>query len=260
MRALDLENIGKTIDGTVVLSDVSWIVEEGEHWAVIGPNGSGKSTLLRVAGFQLHPTLGRVHVLGVELGRADVRQLRAKIGLSSASLVDQLRGSLTAEEVVRCGQFAALEPWWHKYEPAHTERAIKLLADVGLAGFEKHTFASLSSGERQRALLARTMMANPSVVLLDEPTAGLDFVGRESLITALDDLALLSDGPATVLVTHHLEDIPGSTTHLLAMAEGRVVAKGPIDEIMSSSLLTEIFGMTVAVDRIGQRWSARADS
>jgi iron complex transport system ATP-binding protein len=258
--AVELKNVSKTLDGTEILRSIDWSIETDEHWVVVGPNGGGKSTLLRVAGLAEHPTSGSVRVLGVELGRADIRSLRSRVGISSAGLVDQLRGSLTAEEVVRCGRFGALEPWWHTYTESDTDRALGLLGSVGLTGFGGHTLATLSSGERQRALLARTLMNDPSLVLLDEPTAGLDFVGREQLIRSLDELAVRDDGPATVLVTHHLEDVPGSTTHLLAIGGGSIVAAGPIDEVLDEALLGDLFGVPVALTRHGRRWSARASS
>lgn len=255
---IDLQQVVVVLDGRKILGPLSWRIEAGQHWVVLGPNGGGKSTLLRIASLAQHPTEGKVTVLSHELGRVDIRRLRSRIGVSSASLVDQLRGSLTAEEIVRCGLYAALEPWWHPYTPADTERAKSLLAQVGLTGYGPRTFATLSSGERQRALLARTLMAEPDVLALDEPTAGLDLGGRESLVAALDAIAR-DDGPATVFVTHHVEDIPASTTHLLAVAEGLAIASGPIHEVLSGSLLSEMFGVSVALDRVGERWTARAE-
>lgn len=250
------------MDGRTVIDDVTWSIESDQHWAVIGPNGGGKSTLIKIAGLQLHPSSGRVFVLGTELGTADIRSLRSSIGLSSAGLVHQLRGSLTGEEIVRCGRFAALEPWWHSYESADTERAVDLLHQVGVPHAVEQTFATLSSGERQRVLIARALMADPSVLLLDEPTAGLDFVGREQLIASLDDLADRKVGtrPATVLVTHHVEDIPASTTHLLAVADGRAVAAGPIHDVLTEALLGDLFSMPVRLENHDSRWSARASS
>lgn len=259
MSALELIDVSRTIDGRVVLHDVSLTVADDEHWVVIGPNGGGKSTLLRIAGLQLHPTSGRVIVLGVELGTADIRTLRSSVGITSAALVDQLRGSLTGEEVVRCGRFGALEPWWHDYEPADTDRAIELLHVVGVPHAVEQAFATLSSGERQRVLIARTLMADPAVLLLDEPTAGLDFVGREQLVASLDALAALGS-PATVFVTHHLEDVPPTTTHLMAIADGTAVAAGPIDDVLDEELLGSLFGMPVRLTRQGSRWSATAAS
>ncbi len=254
---IDLQGIAVVLDGRKVLGPMSWRVDRGQHWVVLGPNGGGKSTLLRVATLALHPTDGTVKVLGHELGRVDIRQLRSRVGVSSASLVDQLRGSLTAEEVVRCGLHAALEPWWHVYSQADSERADALLEQVGLNGYRQRVFGTLSSGERQRVLLARTLMADPEVLVLDEPTAGLDLGGREALVAALDTVAN-DDGPATVFVTHHVEDIPSSTTHLLAVADGLPMAAGPITEVLSAELLSSMFELPVTLDRRNGRWSASA--
>ncbi len=256
---LELDNVSRVIDGRLVVDQISLAVGAHEHWIVIGPNGGGKSTVLKMAGLQMHPSAGRVIVLGTELGTTDIRGLRASIGVSSAGLVDQLRGSLTGEEVVRCGRFGALEPWWHSYDPKDTERASDLLHQVGIPHAVDQSFATLSSGERQRVLLARSLMARPAVLLLDEPTAGLDFIGREQLIGSLDQLAS-GGAPATVLVTHHVEDIPPSSTHLLAIADGRAVASGPIEDILDESLLGDLFSMAVCLSRQGSRWSASAAS
>jgi iron complex transport system ATP-binding protein len=251
-----LDEVSVTIGGRPILRDLSWGVHQNQHWVVIGPNGGGKSTTLRVASLRLHPTSGTVRVLGHELGRVDVRSVRHRIGLSSAALVDQIRPALTAEEIVRCGRFGALEPWWDTYEPRDHERAEALLAQVGLAGFGHHRFATLSSGERQRVMLARTMMPAPDLILLDEPTAGLDFAGREELLDALHTLAADPAAPPTVIVTHRLEDIPETATHLLAMADGKSVAVGPIDEALTSAMVSRLYGLEVEVARVGRRWTA----
>jgi iron complex transport system ATP-binding protein len=177
--------------------------------------------------------------------------------LAAPGLVDRLRGALTAGEVVRCGRYGALEPWWHHYDDDDRSRAARLLGQVGLAGFDDRVLATLSSGERQRMLLARALMGDPEVVLLDEPTAGLDLAGREDLVDALDALAS-AGGPATVLVTHHLEDIPASTTHLLALRDGVVVEAGPVAEVLSDRVVSEVFGLSVTVESLDRRWTARA--
>ncbi len=260
VNALELVGVGKVIDGVSVLRGVDWSVGIDDHWVIIGPNGGGKSTLVQIAALQMHPTSGVVRVLGEELGRVDLRPLRSRIGLASAGLAGQLRGSLTAEEIVRCGRFAALEPWWHVYDDADRRRAVELLAEIGLADHVEQSFATLSSGERQRTLLARTLFNDPPVVMLDEPTAGLDFAGREALVGSLDQLAARPDAPATVLVTHHLEDIPSSSTHVMAITGGEVVAAGPIDDTLDEGLLEELYGMRVSLSRNGQRWSAAAAS
>lgn len=225
---------------------------------MLGPNGGGKSTTLRVASLQLHPTTGVLRVLGQQLGRVDIRPLRARIGVSSAALVDQLRGRLSAEEVIRCGLFGALEPWWHHYDDEHTVRAEALLSQLGLKGYGDRQFATLSSGERQRVLLARTLMPEPELLLLDEPTAGLDFGGREELVGALQALADDPASPPSVLVTHRVEDIPATTTHLLAIAEGRALASGPIESTLTAEMMSDLFGLAVEVGRQGGRWTARA--
>jgi len=254
---IELGGISVVVDGRTIVDGVDWSVRAGEHWAVIGPNGGGKSTLVGVAGLQRHPTKGTVRVLDHELGRVDIRSLRARIGTSSAGLANQMRASLTANDIVRCGLHGALEPWWHRYEPADWDRADKMLADVGLDGYGERSFGTLSSGERQRVLLARTLMPNPALILLDEPTAGLDFEGRESMVAALDSMAL-APGPPSVLVTHHVEDIPSSTTHLLAIRAGKVLTSGLIESTLSAELLTELYGIAVTLHRNHNRWGATA--
>ena len=253
---LELTGISVIVDGAKILGPLDWAVRPGERWAVIGPNGSGKSTLVKVASLMLHPTEGTVRVLDGELGRTDLRQLRSRVGWASAALLDQLRPQLTANEIVRCGIHGALEPWWHRYTEAECRRADDLLDRVGLPGFGGRRLSGLSSGERQRTMLARTLVNDPEVLLLDEPNAGLDMGGREALVEALDQLA--AHGPPTVLITHHVEDIPQSTTHLLALAGGRVTARGPIGDVLDADLLSDLFGLDVELNRHGGRWAARA--
>lgn len=258
---LDLQNVVVVVDGRKILGPVTWRAEPDQRWVILGPNGGGKSTLVRVASFNAHPTEGRVRVLGNELGKVDLRTLRSRIGWAANNLADQLRPRLTAEEVVRCGLHGALEPWWHTYTDADSTRALDLLAQIGLGrsageNFGERTFGTLSSGERQRTLLARTLMADPSIVVLDEPNAGLDMAARESLIVALDELA--KSGPPWVLVTHHVEEIPPSATHLLAIKDGQALASGPIDLVLDSSLLSELFDVDVQLSQAGRRYAATA--
>lgn len=254
---VDLDAVTVRVDGSNILGPLNWKVERGQHWAVLGPNGSGKSTLIQVASLALHPSVGTVRVLGHELGRVDVRSLRSRIGISSASLVDQLRASLTCREVVACGLTGALEPWWHAYSDDDNARAEAKLGDVGLAGYGSRRLGTLSSGERQRALLARALVADPDLVILDEPTAGLDFGGRESLIEVLESMARSPEGPASVFVTHHVEDIPSSTSHLIGLTDGRVSANGPIASQLTSKLLSEMFDLEVDLATDRGRWTAR---
>jgi iron complex transport system ATP-binding protein len=249
VRTLDLDHIVMRRGSTLVLDDVSFSVGAGERWLILGANGSGKTTLLRIAALYDHPTSGTVEVLGERLGHTDVRELRRRVGYASAALAEQLRPSLRVLDVVRTARFAALEPWWHTYSTADDERALDCLARMGVARFADRPLESLSSGERQRVLLARTLMNDPAIVLLDEPSARLDLAGREQLVHALDDFAADHAAPPLVVVTHHVDDIPTSTSHVLMLREGRVLRRGPIDDVLDAGALSECFGLTLSLER-----------
>ena len=258
MSALRLADVGLVRDGSVILHAIDWTVGDGERWIVLGANGSGKTTLVRIASLYLHPSTGTVEVLGEQLGRVDVRQHRRRIGVVSASFADLLRPGLTATEVVMTAKFAALEPWWHTYEDEDRAKAIELLGRFGCAALADHPFTTLSSGERQRVQLARTLMTDPGLLLLDEPTAGLDLGGREDLVQRLAVLARDPATPATILVTHHVDEIPEGYDHVLMLRGGRVLACGPIDDVLTSASLSDCFGLAVTLERRGGRWSAFA--
>ncbi len=253
--ALRLGGVSFERDGNAILSGIDWEVRRGERWVLLGRNGSGKTSMIRIASLYEHPTTGVVEVLGERLGRTDVRTLRTHIGLASPALADQLRHGLAARDVVMCGLHAALEPWWHHYDEADRALAAEMLARMGVGHVADHSFGTLSSGERQRVLLARQLMVDPGIVLLDEPTAGLDLAGREELMEALDHLA--ASGPPMVLVTHHVEEIPTSFTHLLALRGGRIMAKGPIGDTLTADVLSECFELDLELTHHGGRWSAR---
>lgn len=246
---LRLVGIGLRRSEVVILDDVSLTVRPGERWLVLGANGCGKTSLLRVAALYLHPTTGTVDVVGQRLGRVDVRELRRSIGYASAALADELRPSLRALDAVRTARYAALEPWWHRYDDADDERARACLDEMGVGHFAGRQIGSLSSGERQRVLLARTLMNDPAIVLLDEPSARLDLGGREQLVAALDDLARRPGTPPSVLVTHHVDDIPPTSTHVLLLRAGRVLASGPIDDTLDAEALSATFGLDLALER-----------
>jgi len=235
--------------GRPVLDSVDFPVCPGERWVVLGPNGCGKTTLLKVLSLYLHPSSGTVSVLGRALGTFDVRGVRPRIAYSSASLSSELRPALTAEEVVMTARHGALEPWWHEYEDADRERARDCLAAMGVGAFAGSPLGALSSGEQQRVLLARALMNDPLVVLLDEPSARLDLGGREALVRVLDGFA--SDNPLlpTVTVTHHVDEIPASTTHCMMLRDGAVLAAGPLAQVLDSARLSECFGTALTVDR-----------
>lgn len=255
--ALVMEDVGLTRQGRDLLDGVDWEVRAGHSWVVLGANGSGKTTLVRIASLYEHPSRGTVRVLGDTLGRTDVRALRRRVALVSPAMVDMIRPALTGTEVVMSAKHAALEPWWHSYDDADRDRARSLLAGQGVGAMADRPFGSLSSGERQRVLLARALMPEPGLVLLDEPTAGLDLRGREELVDRLDTLARDPLAPPMVLVTHHVEEIPPAFTDLLALAAGRVVARGPVATTLGDDLLTATFGVALTVGRHGDRWTAR---
>lgn len=247
--ALALDDIVFERDGRLILDRVSLTVERDQRWLVLGANGSGKTTLVRIAAMYEHPSSGSVRVLGEELGHTDVRQLRRRIGYASAALADQFRPALSARDVVVTAKFAALEPWWHHYEPVDHERAHDCLTRMGVGQFTDRAIGTLSSGERQRVLLARTLMNDPEVILLDEPSARLDLGGREQLVHALDDLAATPDAPPFVLVTHHVDEVPDGVTHALLLKDGRPVAQGPIDEALTAASLSDCYAMPLELER-----------
>ncbi|MFV2038679.1 MAG: ABC transporter ATP-binding protein [Acidimicrobiales bacterium] len=255
--ALALRGVDLVRDDRAILRNIDLTVEPTDRWVILGRNGCGKSTLLRIASLYLHPTRGTVDVLGHRLGRTDVRKLRPMIGFTSAGLADMLRAELTARDIVMTAKFGALEPWWHSYDDADRSKAVTELERLGAGHLAEHTFGTLSSGERQRVLLARTLMTDPGLLLLDEPTAALDLGAREELVASLSALASQSDTPATVLVTHHVEEIPEAFTHILMLRSGTVLTSGPIDTTLTEDALSSCFGLPVVLTRQGARWSAR---
>ena len=255
--ALAMNGVGLTRDGRDLLDRVDWRVEPDQDWIVLGLNGSGKTTLIRIAALYEHPSRGTVQVLGQTLGRTDVRELRTRVSLVSSAMSDLMRPQLSAVDIVMCGRHAALEPWWHTYTDADRERARSLLEAQGVGHVAEHRFATLSSGERQRTLLARALMNRPGLVLLDEPTAGLDLRGREELVDRLDSLARTTDAAPLVLVTHHVEEIPPGFTHVMAVRDGNVLAQGPIDDVLDGDLLSETFRLPLVLERRDGRFTAR---
>jgi iron complex transport system ATP-binding protein len=223
---------------------------------VLGANGSGKTTLLRIASLYLHPSSGRVEVLGEVLGRVDVRAHRRRIGIVSSGFADLLRPSIEAVDVVMTAKNAALEPWWHTYDDSDRRRAVELLSRFGCAPLADHAFSTLSSGERQRVQLARSLMAEPGLLLLDEPAAGLDLGGREDLVGRLSQLARDQAAPPIVLVTHHVDEIPQGFTHLLLVKDGRALASGPLEDTLTGGALSDCFGLPLSVEQRGGRYSA----
>ena len=247
--SLDLRDVSVVRDGRLILDEVSLRVGRDERWLVLGANGSGKTTLVRIAAMYDHPTRGSVSVVGETLGSTDVRALRRRIGYVSASLASDLRPALAARDVVMTARHAALEPWWHDYDDADRQRAEQCLGRIGVAEFADRSFGSLSSGEQQRVLLARSFMNDPDVVLLDEPSARLDLGGREELVATLSGIVDDRSAPALVLVTHHLDEVPPRMTHALLLRAGRVLVAGTFDDVVTSDNLSECFAMQLRLER-----------
>ncbi|MFH5209674.1 ABC transporter ATP-binding protein [Antrihabitans sp. NCIMB 15449] len=243
--------------GVTLVGPVTWQVELDEKWVVLGPNGAGKTSLLRMAAAEVHPTSGRAHLLGEVLGRVDVQELRPRIGLSSSALASRVPPDEKVSDLVISAGYGVLGRWREKYEKVDVTRAVDTLESLGAEHLADRTYGTLSEGERKRVLIARALMTDPELLLLDEPAAGLDLGGREELVARLTDLAEDPDSPATVLVTHHVEEIPPGFTHGLLLKEGEVVAQGLLEDVLTSENLSAAFSQSISLDRVDGRYFAR---
>ena len=256
--AVVLRGATVVVGGRTILGPVDLRIAAGEHWVLLGPNGSGKTTLLGLAGGWRQPSAGQAQVLGERLGRVDVRRLRTRIGHVSHAVADRLRPQLLVEDVVLTGKSSVLETWWQDLTDDDRGRARGLLDDVGCLALASRQLGSCSLGERQRVLIARALFGRHSLLLFDEPAAGLDLPAREQLLAAMTRAAAGDDAPTTVLATHHLEEIPTTTTHAGLLRDGRVFAAGPAADVLTDGRLAECYGIDVVVDRRDGRWWARA--
>jgi iron complex transport system ATP-binding protein len=252
-----MSGVGVRRGGNDLLAAIDWRVELDERWVILGGNGAGKTTLLRLAGAELHPTTGTVHLLGEQIGRTNVFELRPRIGFCSAAIAGRVPGDEQVLDVVVSAGYAVLGRWREAYDQLDTGRARELLAMLGVGHLAERTFGTLSEGERKRTLIARALMTDPEMLLLDEPAAGLDLGGREDLVATLSELAADPDAPATVLVTHHVEEIPPGFTHLLLLRDGVAVAQGLLEDVLTSENLTDAFGQDLVLERSGDRYFAR---
>lgn len=244
--------------GNNLLHDIDWSVEEGERWVIIGPNGAGKTTLLQIAAARIHPTTGVAGILGEVLGTVDVFDLRPRIGLASAALADRIPSDERVRDVVVTASWGVTGRWREEYDELDTGRADELLLALGVDHLAVRRFSTLSEGERKRVQIARALMTDPELMLLDEPAAGLDLRGREDLVGRLQALAEDLASPAMVLVTHHVEEIPPGFTDILMLRDGRVEAAGPLETTLTGENLSRTFGLPLLVEKHGQRWAARA--
>jgi iron complex transport system ATP-binding protein len=257
-EVLRLDGVSIVRGGSTLLDAVDWVVHAGERWVVLGPNGAGKTTLLQIAGALMHPSRGSARILGETLGRVDVFELRPRIGLASAALADRLPGRERVIDVVLTAAYAVLGRWRESYDRLDAERALELLGALGVAHLRDRTFGTLSEGERKRVQIARALMTDPELMLLDEPAAGLDLGGREDLVRRLGAIAADPLAPTTVLVTHHVEEVPPGFTHALLLRAGAVVAAGPVTQALTRPHLEACFGLPLVLERHGERFSARA--
>jgi iron complex transport system ATP-binding protein len=255
---VDLAGVTIVRGGSTLLNDIDWTVDESDRWVVIGPNGAGKTTLLQVVSAQIHPTSGVAGLLGEVLGTVDVFDLRPRIGLTSAALAERIPRAERVHDVVVSASYAVLGRWREDYDALDHERADELLGQLRIAHLADRTFGTLSEGERKRVQIARALMTDPELLLLDEPAAGLDLTGRESLVRTLSELAQDPYAPASVLVTHHVEEIPVGITHALLLRNGEVTAAGPLVETLTAENLTTTFDFPLSLTETDGRWAARA--
>lgn len=250
-RPPTVEAVGVVLlrDGRRIVDGVDLAIKPAERWVLLGPNGCGKTSLVRMISLWLHPTSGEIRFAGAPLGRFDVRVARRAIAHVSASLAADLRPTIDVHGAVMSGIEGALETWWHQWGADDVARADRSLARLGIGHLARREFGSLSSGEQQRVLIARALVNEPSLVVLDEPTARLDAGGREMLVASLESLATESPDLPVVLVTHHLEEIPRTTTHCALMNAGRLTAAGAIGEVLSSESLSGCFGVDLTLER-----------
>ncbi|HAQ58941.1 MAG TPA: ABC transporter ATP-binding protein, partial [Microbacterium sp.] len=232
-------------DGRDIVDRLDWNVEDDQRWVILGPNGAGKTTLLQLADTVIYPTSGEVHVLGERLGRTDVFELRPRIGFASSAMARRMPGDERVIDAVMTAAFAVLGRWREDYEDIDERRALRVLAEWNLDHLADRTFGTLSDGEQKRVQIARAVMTDPELLLLDEPTASLDLGAREELLTLLGGYAQAPTTPAMVMVTHHVEEIPVGFTHVLLIRDGSAVVAGPLTEALTAENLTETFGLPI---------------
>ncbi|MFJ4996791.1 ABC transporter ATP-binding protein [Microbacterium sp. NPDC088619] len=258
--ALEFTDVVVRREGRDIIDHVTWQVDDDQRWVILGPNGAGKTTLLQLADTLMHPTSGTVTVLGETLGRTDVFELRPRIGFASSAMAKRVPRDETVLNTVLTAAYSVLGRWNENYEDIDERRALRVLGDWRLDHLADRTFGTLSDGEQKRVQIARAVMTDPELLLLDEPTASLDLGSREELLALLSGYASSPTTPAMLMVTHHVEEIPVGFTHVLLMREGRIVAAGPVAETLTADALTETFGMPIVLSSEDGRYAARAAS
>jgi iron complex transport system ATP-binding protein len=257
-EVLYLRGVGVCRDRSMLLRDVDWTVREDESWVIVGPNGAGKTTLLQVAAGLIPPTEGVAEVLGEPVQDADPQDLRSRVGISSASVAEQVPRAEKVIDLVMTAGYGLLGRGSEEYDSFDVSRAVELLDAVGCAHLIRRRFGTLSEGERKRVQIARSLMADPELLLLDEPAAGLDLGGREDVLSRIAALVRNPVAPVMVLVTHHVEEVPPGFTHAMLMRRGTVLAAGPVDQVFTARNLSRCFGVPLIVERRAARWMAHA--
>lgn len=257
-QVLEFSDVVVRRNGRDIVSHLDWTVSEDERWVVLGPNGAGKTTVLQLADTLLHPTSGAVTILGERLGRTDVFELRPRIGFASSAMARRVPAEETVLDVVLTAAFSVVGRWREDYDDIDERRALRVLAEWKLDHLADRTFGTLSDGEQKRVQIARAVMTDPELLLLDEPTASLDLGAREELLGLLSGYAQAPTTPAMVMVTHHVEEIPVGFTHVLLLRDGEVVASGPLDEALTAENLTATFGLEITLTHESGRYAARA--
>lgn len=253
-----LSDVSVVRDGKPILKNVDWTVDESERWVIVGPNGAGKTTLLRILAATLQPSSGSARILGETLGEVNVFELRTRIGLAANALAARIPNSESVLDAVMTASYAVTGRWNEKYEDIDERRARRVLGEWHLADFADRSFGTLSDGERKRAQIARAVMPDPELLLLDEPVASLDLAARETTVSIIGQYASAPAAPAIVMVTHHLEEIPLGFTHALLLRDGEIFAAGPIGQTLTTEKVSEAFGVDVLVTHDGGRFTARA--
>ena len=257
---LNLQNVSVIRDGKTILGPLDWQVNENERWVILGPNGAGKSTLFALCSTQIHPSTGSVEILGSKLGTVDVFEVRPRIGFMGSTLVNLFPEDEKVIDIVLTAAYAMLGRWNESYELWDESRAQGLLTTLGVRELAQRNFSTLSEGEKKRVLISRSLMSDPEILLLDEPASGLDLGGREDLLNRFDLLANDPYAPATLIITHHIEEIPAGSTHALLLKSGKIVGSGPIATVITSENLSVAYDMPISVSIMNNRYSANAIS
>lgn len=256
---LELREVSVRRGDRTILGPLTFAIRPSERWVVLGPNGAGKSTLLQILATRIFPTTGSVHLLDQEMGKVDLSELRTRIGICGALISEDIPGDERVRDVVLTAAYAVLGRWNEAYDLWDESRAVALLTTFGVRDLADRTYGTLSEGERKRVQISRALMADPELLLLDEPAAGLDLGGREDLLRRFSIFASDPTAPASILVTHHIEEIPAGTTHALLIKDGAIAVSGPIGDVITSEHISAIFELPITVVREGERFFARSE-